>query len=278
MPELTLCNELLAADGLSLPEQCRVAAALGYMGLELAPGTLGSEPHRLPAAQVAEVRRTIEDHGLRITGLHWLLFPYPDLSITDPGRAGPATRDVLMALTDLCAALGGTLMVHGSPGSRVPPEGEARAGTLARVAELLAPIAAHAGAAGVTYCFEPLAREDTAFVNTIAEAVALVERVGDPALRTMIDTSAAGRAEAEPVAEVIRRWMPTGWLAHVHVNDTARGAPGTGRDPFPAIVRALRETGWNRPIGMEPFVTCIDATTTAAIGAATIRACWDAAA
>jgi D-psicose/D-tagatose/L-ribulose 3-epimerase len=277
VPELTLCNELLAADGLGLPEQCAIAAKLGYVGLELAPGTLGPEPHRLPAARAAEVRRIVEDHGLRVTGLHWLLFPYPDLSITDPAR-GPETRDVLMALTDLCAALGGRVMVHGSPTSRVPPASEPREATIARVADLLRPIAAHAGAAGITYCLEPLAPQDTAFVNTVAEAVALVERVDAPALRTMIDTSAAGRAEAEPVADVIRRWMPTGWLAHVHVNDTARGAPGTGRDPFPSIVRALRETGWARPIGMEPFVTCIDATTTAAIGAATIRACWEAAA
>jgi D-psicose/D-tagatose/L-ribulose 3-epimerase len=274
---LTLCNELFAAEGMPLAEQCRVAAALGYMGLELAPGTLGPEPHRLAAAQVAEVRRLVEDHGLVVTGLHFLLFPYPELSVTDPGRAGE-TADVLRGLIDLCAGLGGGLMVHGSPTSRRLPPGLGPEAVFDHAVGLLGPVAEHAGAAGLTYAFEPLAREDTGFVNTVAEAVALAQAVGVPALRTMLDTSAAGRAEAEPVAAVLRRWLPTGWLAHVHVNETTRGAPGSGADPFPAILRALRAAGWDRPVGMEPFTTVIDATTTAAIGAATIRACWNAAA
>lgn len=277
MIPLTLCNELLAADGLNLPEQCARAAALGYMGLELAPGTLGADPHRMPPAKVAEIRRTVEDHGLVVTGLHFLLFPYPELSVTDPVR-GQATSDVLRGLIDLCAGLGGELMVHGSPSSRKLPAGTAPEAVFDHVAGLLGPIAAHAGAAGLTYAFEPLAREDTPFVNTVAEGVALAEAVGSPALRTMLDASAAGRSEAESVADVLRRWIPTGWIAHVHLNETSRGAPGTGSDPFPAILRALRETGWDRPAGVEPFTTVIDATTTAAIGAATIRACWDAAA
>ena len=273
---LTLCNELLAADGLSLPEQCRMAAALGYMGLELAPGTLAEDPHRLSAAKVRETRAVVEDHGLAVTGLHFLLFPYPDLSITDPDRAAE-TSGVLAGLVELCAGLGGKVMVHGSPSSRQIPQGADPRAVSDHVAKVMRPLAAQCDAAGITYCFEPLARVDTPFVNTVAEGVALAEAVGSPAFKTMLDTSAAGRSEPEPVAAAIRRWAPTGWLAHLHMNETARGAPGTGDDPFPAIVRAIREVGWDRPVGVEPFTTVVDATTTAAIGAATLRACWRAA-
>lgn len=46
-----------------------------------------------------------------------------------------------------------------------------------------------------------------------------------------------------------------------------------GDNPFANIVAALREVGWNKPVAIEPFSTCIDATLTAAIGLATIRAC-----
>jgi len=38
---LSLCNELLAADGHDLGTQCRIAAEPGYTGLGIAPGTLG---------------------------------------------------------------------------------------------------------------------------------------------------------------------------------------------------------------------------------------------
>lgn len=276
MVQLTLCNELLAGDGLSLSEQCARARALGYMGLELAPGTLGSNPHRMAPAKAAEIRRVVEDHGLVVTGMHYLLFPYPELSVTDPARAGE-TGDVLRGLMDLCAALGGRLMVHGSPSSRRMPDGGSPESVFDHLVHFLRPLAEHAAAAGLVYAFEPLAREDTSVINTVAEGVALAEAVNEPALRTMLDTLAAGRAEAEPVADILRHWVPTGWLAHVHVNETTRGAPGTGSDPFPEIVGALRDTGWDRPVGMEPFVTVLDATVTAAIGAATIRACWKAA-
>jgi D-psicose/D-tagatose/L-ribulose 3-epimerase len=276
MLRLTLCNELLANEGLTLPEQCRVASALGYMGLELAPGTLGEHPHRMPPERAREIRTVVEDHGLVVTGLHFLLFPYPELSVTDPDRA-TETAEVLAGLIDLCAALGGSLMVHGSPTSRQVPDGADPRSVSDHVVDLMRPLAIQAEGAGITYCFEPLAPVDTPFVNTVAEGVALAEAVESPAFRTMLDTSAAGRAEPGPVADAIRRWAATGWLAHLHMNETTRGAPGTGSDPFPDIVHAIRESGWDRPVGVEPFTTVIDATTTAAIGAATLRACWRAA-
>ncbi|QDL94637.1 sugar phosphate isomerase/epimerase (plasmid) [Paroceanicella profunda] len=277
MPELSMCNELLAAEGRGLAEQCAVARALGYMGLELAPGTLGPAPDRLSPAETAAIARTVADHGLVVTGLHWLLAPFPRLSITAPGVA-EETRDTLLRLVDLCAALGGRVMVHGSPGQRVPPAGEAPADTFARVADFFRPVAAHAAAAGLTYCIEPLSRAETPFINRVAEGAALAGAVESPAFRTMIDISAAGAAEAEPVAELIRRWLPGGMIGHVQANDSNRGAPGTGADPFGAIVRALRDCGWAAPIAVEPFTTVIDAPVTLAIGAATLRSAWEAAA
>ena len=271
MLEFTLCNELLAADGLTLAEQCEAARALGYVGLELAPGTLGTQPHRLDREERAAIRRTVEGAGLSVTGLHWLLPAYPDLSITDPARL-PETAQVLIALTGLCADLGGRVMVHGSPNQRVRPAGVGDRELQDRLAAFFAPIAAEAERRGVIYCIEPLALADTAVINTVADAAALVDAVASPAFRTMIDISAAGRTEP-PVADLIRHWAPGGKLAHIHANDSNRGAPGTGDNPFPEIVAALRDVDWPHPVGVEPFWTVIDGRVTAAIAAATLRAC-----
>jgi len=93
----------------------------------------------------------------------------------------------------------------------------------------------------------------------------------------MIDISAAGQVEP-PVADLVARWLPTGLVGHIHANDTNRGAPGMGDDPFPAIVAALVAAGWSHPVGVEPFRTLIDARVTAATGIATLRACEMAAA
>lgn len=271
---LALCNEMLADEGRSLAEQARIAAALGYQGLEIAPATLGPEPDRLPAGAIREARAQVEGEGLRVTGLHWLLAPYPDLSVTDPARRAQ-TQDVLRGLVDLCAGLGGDVLVHGSPAQRRPAAGELPEAARARLADFFRPVAAHAAERGVTYCLEPLSRAETPVVNTVAEARAVAEAVGSPAFATMIDTSAAGQTEP-PVATLIRAEIPRGGIAHVHVNETARGAPGTGEDPWGEIVAALKAVGWDRTIAVEPFRLLLDASTTAAVGAATIRALWRA--
>ena len=270
MFDITLCNELLAEDGLSLEEQAKVAAELGYCGLELAPATLGEEPHRLDNAAVAEIRRMVEAVGLRVTGLHWLLRAYPTSSITDRTR-WDKTRDILVGLINLCAGLGGEVLIHGSPDQRVRPAGMNDADLIALLQEFFAPIAKAAERAGVTYCIEPLAQLETDTITTIAQGAALVDAIGSPAFRTMIDCNAAGLQEP-PVAACIRKWVPTGTVAHIHANDTNRGAPGMGNAPCHDIVQALVDTNWQGQLGVEPFRTRIDARVPAAIGIATLRA------
>ncbi|MGX1098117.1 sugar phosphate isomerase/epimerase family protein [Amorphus sp. MBR-141] len=274
MLEYSVCNELLAQEGLSLAEQARVARELGYVGLELAPATLAAEPHRLTTAQAEAIRETVEAEGVRVTGLHWLLSAYPQSSITDPGRRDE-TGEILTGLVDLCADLGGRVLVYGSPRQRLRPDGTSNEDLTQHLAAFFAPIAERCAARGVTYCIEPLSTRETDVLTTVAEAAALVEVVDSPAFRTMIDTSAAGQVEP-PVADLIRRWVPTGLIHHIHANDTNRGGPGMGDDPFPEIVAALVETGWPHPIGVEPFRTLIDARVTAAVGIATLRACEQA--
>lgn len=275
MLELTLCNELLDADGMTLAEQAEIAAALGYSGLELAPATLGERPHLLEPARVAEFREIVNAAGIRVTGLHWLLSGYPDASITERSK-WDETRTILIGLIDLCAGLGGTVLIHGSPGQRVRPDGMSDANLIAHLAEFFSPVAAAAERAGVTYCIEPLAEAETATINTIADGAALVEAISNPAFLTMIDCKAAGTQEP-PVAERIREWVPRGVIGHIHANDTNLGAPGMGNDPFPEIVKALADVGWDGLVGVEPFRTLIDSRVTAAIGMATLRTCERAA-
>lgn len=247
-----LCNEVLAPWPLA--EQCRYAAALGYMGLELAPYTLAAEPHRLPAAEMRTIRRTVEDAGLVVTGLHWLLAAPAGLSITSADAAvRRRTVEVMESLVDLCAELGGRVLVHGSPAQRRIPPGESHATALARAIGCWAAIAPRARAAGVTYCIEPLSTEETDLVNTIAEALAVVDSVGEPALATMIDCKAAAQMEPGPLAGVFDRWLPTGRIAHIQVNSRNRRGPGQGDEPFAEVIGAIRRSGWAGVVAVEPF-------------------------
>ncbi len=249
---LALCNEVLAP--MDFAAQCTLAATLGYRALEVAPFTLADDPLAIDEKRAAALRRVAEDHGLAICGLHWLLVAPKGLSITTPDDGLRArTVDAMRRLVALCVALGGEYLVHGSPAQRAPAPGQAQADALARATDSWARAGEAAGDAGVFYCIEPLSADQTPIVNTVAEAASIVRAIGLPALRTMLDTSSAGLAEAEPPAALIDRWWPTGLLAHVQLNDRNRGAPGQGDDAFAPVLAALARNGHRGWIAVEPF-------------------------
>jgi len=249
---IALCNEVIAP--MPFPAQCVYAAKLGYDGLEVAPYTLSEEPQRLGSAQIAAARAAAEDAGVAVTGLHWLLVKPAGLSITARDAAvRKRTVDAMLALVDVCAELGGRYLVHGSPQQRRIEAGDSREAALARAAECFATVAERAAKAGVVYCIEPLAADATPLINTLAEAATLVKQIGNPALRSMLDCSAAGRSEAEPLDALVERWVPPGMIAHVQVNDRNRRGPGQGEQRFAPLFAALLRNGYPGDVAVEPF-------------------------
>jgi sugar phosphate isomerase/epimerase len=250
--KIALCNEVVAS--LSFERQCAYAAALGYDGLEVAPFTLGEAPHLLGKAERARVRAAAQGAGVAITGLHWLLVTPKGLSITTPDDAVRRTTvEVMRRLVDLCADLGGAVLVHGSPAQRAIAPGETHATALKRATECWAAAGEAAAQAGVTYCIEPLSADQTPIVNRVEEAASIVRAIDNPALRTMLDTSSAGLAEAEAPAALLDKWLPTGVMAHVQVNDRNRRGPGQGGDKFAPVFAALRRQDYRGVVAVEPF-------------------------
>ena len=249
---IALCNEVIAP--MPFPQQCEYAAKLGYDGLEVAPYTLSDEPHRIGAAQLAAARSAAEDCGIAVTGLHWLLVKPAGLSIsTKDAVVRKKTVDIMRGFIQQCAELGGKYLVHGSPHQRRVEPGETRAAAMERACESFASIAEDAAKAGVVYCIEPLSSEQTPLINTLEEAAALVDRIGSPAVRSMLDCSSAGRMEKEPLPALVDRWLPKGVIAHVQVNDRNRRGPGQGEQRFAPLFASLRKNGYRGDVAVEPF-------------------------
>lgn len=270
---IALCNEVLGERPFA--EQCEIAARLGYDGLEVAPFTLGNEPHQLSQDERRALRRAASDAGLSITGLHYLMRTPAGLSITSRDKAQrDRTIGVMRGLCYLGADLGARVLVHGSAPNRVLDPGfedENRKHAI----DCFAAAAESAASAGVTYCIEPLGRQ-TNHINTVEEAVAIATVVGNPALRTMIDCAAASQSEAQSIEDTIRHWLPTGMVAHVHFNDPNRRGPGEGDLTFAPIVAALREQNYAGDIGIEPFVYEPDGPTCAARAIGYVRGLMEA--
>ena len=112
-----VCNELFGE--LSLQESCRLTAAHGFAGIEIAPFTLAPDPTELSRARIAEIRKTIEGAGLECAGLHWLLAAPAGLHVTtDDEQVRRRSWDALKRVAALCGGLGGKVMVFGSPKQR----------------------------------------------------------------------------------------------------------------------------------------------------------------
>lgn len=265
---ISLCNEVVR--DLDFAAQCALAAALGYDGLEVAPFTLDAEaPHLLPASRRVELRRAAAEAGTAITSLHWLLVAPAGLSITSADPVLRAkTLDVMERLVGLAADLGARLLVHGSPGQRrVEADGDAT-----RAEEAMARAGDFAGQHGVTYCVEPLDPGQTNWCTSVAEGAAIVQRIGNPALRTMLDTCSAGNGESEGVVALLERFVPTGAIAHVHFNDRNKRGPGQGADRFGPVLDALERTGYAGFAAVEPFDYHPDGPTSAARAIGYLRA------
>jgi D-psicose/D-tagatose/L-ribulose 3-epimerase len=182
--KITLCNEVLLP--MSLAEQCAFARDVGYDGLEIAPFTLAEDPTRLSPAEIAEIRRTIEDHGLFVSSLHWVAMAPAGLDLTSlDAETRKHTREALPRLVELAAGLGAGIIVHGSPAQR--RLGDDPQGQRAVAMEHFDAAARRAAELGIVYCLEAINRSECNFINTLAEADAMVREIGAPALSLMID-------------------------------------------------------------------------------------------
>ena len=245
---LAICNEMFP-EGDILPH-AQELLAMGYSAVEIAPFTLACYPELPSGDQLRDLRRRLEESGLRVLGLHWLLAK-TDLHAASPDPDTRArTVRYLGDLAAMCAELGGDVMVFGSPAQRSTPAGHNRADTLELFTDTLARAAELAGRQGVTITLEPLAPAETDIVNTAEEALAVIERVGSRWLRLHLDCKAM-QAESEPREAVIRRFGK--WLRSFHANDPNRLGPGMGDLDFRPVLEALEEVGYQGYLSVEVF-------------------------
>jgi D-psicose/D-tagatose/L-ribulose 3-epimerase len=273
--KLSLCNEVLYPA--SFEKQCAMAASCGYAGLELAPFTLAEDPGTLDAAAARHFRGIAQSHGLAISSLHWLLVKPDGLSlVSEDAAVRKKTLALLRRLIGFAADCGADVLVHGSPRQRSPQPGQSLESAGERLQEALAQLAPHAQQAGVVYCLEPLSPVETPVINTVAQAAAMVDRIGSPAIRTMLDVSAASQAESEPVHEVLAKYLASGHIAHVQLNDRNRRGPGQGDTPQAPVLKVLKDAAYAGWMAVEPFEYHPDGPGCAAFSASHVNQTWNA--
>ena len=230
----------------SFEEDVAAYAAAGFDGIGIWEFKLPTDD----AANVALLRRA----GLAVANC---VPSVPSiLPLRLPGMEGPP--DVRERISSLCASM--RRLAPYEPESVLVITGPtADADSRQIVVDGLREIAAAADEAGVRLGLEPIhpsQRETVSFVNSIADAVALLDEAGLDRVGIMADTYNLWEEAPEALAAVAQR------VTGLHVADVPaepdrpdRVLPGEGGRRSAELVRALKRAGWEGFLDVEIFST-----------------------
>lgn len=110
---------------------------------------------------------------------------------------------------------------------------------------------------GIHLLLEPINRYETNFINTAREGLSLIEEVGEPSFKLLLDTFHMNIEESNSIEAIHEAG---GQLGYVHFADNNRLAPGDGQINFPAIIQSLSKINYSGFISAEILPIPDDAT------------------
>lgn len=232
--------------GRPLADDIRLCGQFGFAGIEIDTGKLDEF---LDGCAVTDLHGLLDDSGVACAGIMAFAFrPFGDAAeqLERIRRYGP-----------ICRELGGEVLLAFI--SDRLPEGMERAQAVERAGEVARAYGEAAADSGCRVALEPIGR--ASFMDTPAEALAIVEAAGHPALGIMVDTFHAWKSGVLP--EDVRR-LPGEHVLIVHINDAEdlpreqltdahRLYPGLGVLPLKSYLEALRAIGYDGFLSVELF-------------------------
>ncbi len=211
------------------------ARALGFDGVELALQDAGE-------IDLGGMKRQLKDAGLVCPCISTgQVFANLNLhfATTDPARK-TQLLDVFRGLIDVAAELGAMVNVGRCRGFIEP--GQSRAQTQERFIATARELCLYARSCGVTLVLEPVNRYEINFINSVAEAVALLDTAGLTDMALMPDLFHMN-IEDRDIASELRQHCHR--VRYLHMADSNRLAPGQGHIDFTAVFLALKQCGYS---------------------------------
>lgn len=207
------------------------AARLGYDGVELA----------LSDAEQADrggLEKALSRHGLELPAISTgRVFAERKVWLTHPEAAiRREAVDTLKGLITLASRYGALVNIGRVRG--YVHENESQEMAIERFLEGMAECADAADRVGVTLVLEPVNRYETNFVNSVPDAMGLLERLGRPNVKIMPDVFHMNIEDASIEGNLLAAGNLVGY---VHLADSNRLAPGQGHLDFHGILAALQQ-------------------------------------
>lgn len=242
---IKLAAQEATLPGANLMEQFQFALDCGFDGIELS-GQGGG----IFAGRADELRRA-RAQGVEMCSavMHTPTF----LGSFSPIDRQTAIDDLKDLLSTIAEAGGRGIVSPNAFGvfsTKLPPFNPPRSQEESRrlLVEALVELSAHAVSAGATLFLEPLNRYEDYLINTLSDAVAVVEEVGSPGLAVIADTYHMSIEETDCARSIEEAGHHIG---HVQLGDSNRLEPGAGHYDWPATLTALDRIGFDGWLAME---------------------------
>jgi sugar phosphate isomerase/epimerase len=243
---LKIACSIFIAPGETIREKLANLERLGYEGVEVRLLQDEATPE-----VVAEYEQALAESPL---GIGAVIAPSPAYAVPFDSKE---SRDIKLAGAKRALAIGAQLGARAFITAEYRPQSPLpmweRPRRLApREEELyysfMAEVAEYAEALSTIALLEPINRYETHFYHSIAEVMAVCDRVGSPRVRMVIDFFHMNIEEADIAVSIE---SAAGYVSHVQLGDSNRELPGRGHTDFRSGFAALRKIGYDGYMALE---------------------------
>ncbi len=189
-----------------------------------------------------EVKRVLDDYGMKVSGVCGVASPECELSSINP-HVIQRSIDYFRRNIDLCAELGGAYLLF-APGAvgRPDPYDE---NEFHRAAEAIRILGSYFQERNVRAAIEPVRSAEVSFCHTFREAKMLIEMVDHPGVQHIAGDVYHMLTEEDHLSGTILEYGHM--MTNLHMADTNRRALGEGSFDLDLVLMALYVVGYNDP-------------------------------
>jgi len=230
-----------AYRGKGMDETLQDIADIGYEGVEL----FLREPGSLDRSQLD---KNLEKTGLEVCCVGTAPIAAQDrLTLTDPDKEKRfAAVNRVKKLIDFASTYGRIPVGIGKFRGNLPSNDRSSGWKWLR--ESFLEVCEYAEGKNVTIALEPQERGNLNNLTSTHDGVVWIEQLGMSNSRLLLDTYHMALEDESLTAGILEA---AGKIAHVHVSDSGRVAPGQGTLNFVAAARALRAVGYDGFLSVE---------------------------
>jgi len=240
-----ICIQEHCLPGETMAEKWTAACAWGFDGIELRGRGDGAFTARLPEL-VAAAASGVVMPTVCVEMAHFI----GDFDADKRADALTQMKEQLRVIAEIGGRGAMTPASWGMFSQRLPPFEPPRSRDADRsvLIDALGALGEEAQRLGVYIYLEPLNRYEDHMINTLGDAVAVIESIGLDTVRIGADTYHMNIEEADPAAALV---AAAPYIGHLQASDSNRLEPGAGHIDWALFGATVRAIGYDGPIAIE---------------------------